>query len=99
ITSIIRTNCSLPEFAMGDFRAQIASIRTGERRLTNLLKRYGGETFKESVRLIFDQSERLARAAVRQIPDGVYETESFLDYDGVNIGMHITIRVRVAVME
>ena len=41
ITSIIRSNCRLPEFAMGDFRAQIASIRTGERRLTNLLKRYG----------------------------------------------------------
>ena len=30
ITSIIRSNCRLPEFAMGDFRAQIASIRTGE---------------------------------------------------------------------
>ena len=33
---------------MGDFRAQIAAIRTGERRLTRLLQRYGAETFKES---------------------------------------------------
>ena len=97
LTSIIRTNCRLPELAMGDFRAQIASIRTGERRLTNLLERYGAKTFKESVRLIFDQSERLARAAVRQIPDGVYEAQSFMDDDGVAIGKHIPIRVRVEV--
>ncbi len=97
ITAIIRSNCRLPEFAMGDFRAQIAAIRTGERRFTQLLKRYGAETFKESVRLIFDQSEKLARAAVEKIPDGVYEAESFMDDDGVNLGKHIPIKVRVEV--
>ena len=97
ITSIIRTNCRLPALAMGDFRAQIASIRTGERRLTQLVQRYGAETFKESVRLIFDQSEKLARAAVQKIPDGVYEAESFMDDDGVNIGKHIPIKVHVVV--
>jgi N-methylhydantoinase B len=97
ITAIIRNNCRLPEFAMGDFRAQIAAIRTGERRLTQLLQRYGAETFKESVRLIFDHSEKLARAAVEKIPDGVYEAESFMDDDGVNLGKHIPIKVRVEV--
>ena len=97
LTAIIRSNCRLPEFAMGDFRAQIAAIRTGERRLTRLLQRYGVETFKESVRLIFDQSEKLARAAVEKIPDGVYEAESFMDDDGVNLGKHVPIKVRVEV--
>jgi N-methylhydantoinase B len=97
LTSIIRANCRLPELAMGDFRAQIASIRTGERRLTQLIERYGTGTFKESVRLIFDQSEKLARAAVQRIPDGTYEAESFMDDDGVNIGKPIPIKVRVQV--
>jgi N-methylhydantoinase B len=97
LTAIIRANCRVPERAMGDFRAQIASIRTGERRLTELLARYGNEAFRESVSMIFDQSERLARAAVRDIPDGVYEAESFMDDDGVSIGKHIPIRVRVEV--
>jgi N-methylhydantoinase B len=97
LTAIIRTNCRLPEFAMGDFRAQIAAIRTGERRLAQLLQRYGAETFKESVRLIFDQSEKLARAALRKIPDGIYEAESFMDDDGVNLGKRIPIKVRVEV--
>ena len=97
LTAIIRTNCRLPEFAMGDFRAQIAAIRTGERRLGQLLKRYGSETFKESVRLIFDQSERLARAAVKKIPDGIYQADSFMDDDGVNLGKRIPIKIRVEV--
>src|SRR5439155_924965 len=56
LTSIIRANVRLPERAMGDFRAQIASIRTGERRLLQLLKRYGNQAFKESVALVFEQS-------------------------------------------
>jgi len=97
LSAIIRTNCRLPEFAMGDFRAQIAAIRTGERRLGQLLKRYGSETFKESVRLIFDQSERLARAAVKKIPDGIYQADSFMDDDGVNLGKRIPIKIRVEV--
>lgn len=99
LTAIIRMNCRLPEFAMGDFRAQIAAIRTGERRITQLLKRYGAATFKESVQVIFQQSEKLARAAVKRIPDGNYEAESFMDDDGVNLGKRIPIRVRVEVRD
>src|SRR5213082_3313233 len=45
LTAIIRANVRAPERAMGDFRAQIASIRTGERRLTHLLQRYGNLAF------------------------------------------------------
>ena len=97
ITGLIRANCRLPERAMGDFRAQIAAIRTGEQRLTGLLRRYGNQAFKTSVQHIFDQSERLARAAVRDIPDGIYEAEAFCDDDGVHIGRTIRIAVRVEV--
>ena len=97
ISSIIRANVRVPERAMGDMRAQLASIRTGERRLMQLLQRYGNRAFKESIALVFEQSEKLARAAVRQIPDGIYEAESFMDDDGVNIGRHIPIKVRVEV--
>src|SRR5687768_10540929 len=37
LTAIIRTNCRLPQLAMGDFRAQIAAIRTGEDRKSTRL--------------------------------------------------------------
>src|SRR5262245_3627988 len=99
ITSIIKANVRVPERAMGDMRAQLASIRTGERRVLHLLKRYGNQAFKDSIQLIFKQSEKLARAAVKQIPDGVYKAESFMDDDGVNLGKYIPIRVRVEVID
>ncbi len=99
LTALIRANVRAPERAMGDFRAQIASIRTGERRLSHLLRRYGNQAFNASVGHIFDQSERAARAAVREIPDGVYEAESFMDDDAVAIGRRIPVRVRVEVRE
>src|SRR4029078_4369127 len=97
ITSIIKANVRVPERAMGDMRAQLASIRTGERRVMHLLQRYGNEAFKESIRLIYEQSEKVARAAVEKIPDGRYEAESFMDDDGVNLLKHIPIKVRVEV--
>ena len=89
ITAIIKANVRVPETAMGDMRAQLASIRTGERRVMHLLKRYGNQAFNDSIQLIYEQSEKLARAAVRQIPDGVYQAESFMDDDGVNLGKNL----------
>ena len=41
-----------------------------------------------------DQSEAVARARVRDIPDGVYEAESFMDDDGINVGQRVPIRVQ-----
>src|SRR4051794_24881601 len=97
LTAIIRSNCRSPERAMGDFRAQVASILTGERRLARLLERYGNAAFRASIELVFEQSERLARAAVRAIPDGVYTAEAFMDDDAVAVGEHIRIAVTVTV--
>ena len=41
LTRIIRTNVRVPELAMGDFRAQIAAIRTGERATARCSTKYG----------------------------------------------------------
>jgi N-methylhydantoinase B len=96
LTDIIRTNVRLPELAMGDFRAQIAAIKTGELRYTALLQKYGAQAVAQSIASIFEQSERLARHSVASIPDGVYEAESFMDDDGITTA-NIPIKVRVIV--
>ncbi len=46
---------------------------------------------------IMDHSEAAARARTRTIPDGVYEAESFMDDDGVEIGKRVPIKVKVIV--
>jgi N-methylhydantoinase B len=97
LVDIIRTNVRLPERAMGDLRAQITAVKTGEARFLELVNRYGREETLRAIRSVMDQSEAAARAQTRSIPDGVYEAESFMDDDGVEIGHRVPIRVRVVV--
>src|SRR5436189_36553 len=59
------------------------------------LQGYGREGVLGAIANIMDQSEVAARARTRTIPDGVYEAESFMDDDGLDIGKHVPIKVRV----
>jgi N-methylhydantoinase B len=97
LVEIIRSNVRFPDLAMGDFRAQVASIKTGERRVLALLRRYGPDAVLGSIQHIFRHSEALARQAVRAIPDGVYEADSFMDDDAVRVGQRIPLHVKVTV--
>ena len=95
LVELIRMNVRIPERAMGDLRAQVTAVKTGERRFLELLERYGREEVLSAIGNVMDQSERAARERTRSIPDGVYEAESFMDDDGVEIGKRVPIRVRV----
>ncbi len=97
VMRIIAMNVRIPERAMGDLRAQIAAVNTGERRFQEMLRKYGGAAVLGAVETIFDQSEAAAREAVRAIPDGEYAAESFMDDDGVEIGKRVPIKVKVIV--
>jgi N-methylhydantoinase B len=94
---LIRDNIRFPESSFGDLRAQIAACRLGERRLAEIYGKYGHATLQESIAAIWDQSERLAREAVRAIPDGVYAAESYMDHDYLDLDATIPIKVKVAV--
>ena len=97
LVEIIRMNVRDPDRAMGDLRAQITAVTTGERRFGELLARYGRMETLSAIRHIMEQSERAARARTRDIPDGVYEATSYMDDDGVDIGKPIPIKVKVTV--
>ncbi len=97
LVEIIKANVRFTDLAMGDFRAQIASVKTGERRVVQLLERYGRDAVLGSIQRIYRHSAEVARQAVAAMPDGVYEAESFMDDDGVRIGQPIPLRVKVTV--
>src|SRR3954471_9784623 len=97
LISIIRTNVPIPERAMGDFRAQLAAVKTGEKRFMEMMKKYGRDEVLDGIAAIMDQSEAVARERVRAMPDGVYEAESFMDDDGINVGQRVPINVKVVV--
>jgi N-methylhydantoinase B len=97
VVDIIRQNVRLPSRAMGDLRAQVTAVKTGERRFLQLIERYGREAVLGAIASIMDQAEALARTRTRTIPDGIYEAESYMDDDGIEVGKPVPIRVRVTV--
>jgi len=97
LIDIIKINVHLPDRAMGDLRAQLTAVNTGARRFGELLDRYGQDNVLAAIDAIMDQSEKAARERTLSIPDGTYEAESFMDDDGVEVGKHLPIRVKVTV--
>jgi len=97
LVEIIRQNVRLPSRAMGDLRAQVTAVKTGERRYLQLIERYGRDAVQGAVAAIMDHADAMARARTRTIPDGVYEAESYMDDDGIEVGKPVPIRVRVVV--
>jgi N-methylhydantoinase B len=97
LMDIIRMNVRVPTRAMGDLRAQVTAVKTGERRFLQLVERYGREPVLASIAAIMDRSEVSARARTRTIPDGTYEAESFMDDDAVDLEKRVPIKVKVVV--
>lgn len=96
IFELIDRNVRVPRQVLGDVRAQLAACETGERGYLALLARHGAERFAACSAALLDQAERLARSAIRAMPDGTYEFTDWLDEDGIDPDP-IPLRVRVTV--
>jgi len=93
---IIAGNSRFPEELLGDISAQLSGCLMGRDLTVALAKKYGIDTFLDATQLILRRSEMLSRARIRQIPDGEYSAEGFLDSDGVDdIPIPLKVRVRI----
>ena len=80
---LIMANHRTPRNTWGDLNAQIGSLRVAERRLLELLDRYGRDFVESAADELMDYSERWMRAEIAAIPDGVYEFSDDMEDDGV----------------
>jgi N-methylhydantoinase B len=83
----------VPILVQGDLRAQLSACHIGETGLLELVGHYGAAQCKAYLEEIIDYTERLTRAAVRELPDGTYEFEDWLDDDGIDYGQPIRLKV------
>lgn len=97
LLGIIELNVRFSNLALGDLRAQLAAVRTGETRVVELTARYGADVLDAAFQAMFDASEKRARAAVLAIPDGEYRASAEMDDDGVRVGQRVPIDVTVRV--
>ena len=84
LMELICRNTRTPEERRGDFSAQIAAVRTGERRLLGLVETYTLDTVHEHMAAILEYTERVTRAAIDDVPNGTYRFEDAMDDDGLS---------------
>ncbi|KOX08450.1 hydantoinase B/oxoprolinase family protein [Micromonospora profundi] len=96
IHELIRFNSRMPELVIGDLNAQIAALRTGERRMIELFQQFGPPVVDAVIERVIQVAADSARAAVAALPQGSWTAEDWLDDDGVTdtpIRMRVTVTV------
>ncbi len=93
IERIIATNSRTPELVLGDIRGQIGSARLGEKRLGELLTKFGKADALAAFDKLLELAEQRMRAAIAEWNDGRYEAERFVDDDGIDLEKPVRIHV------
>src|SRR5262245_58384369 len=81
--AIIMSNSRAPDVIWGDIQALINSSRVGRDTLLRLIEKYGRDVVQCCIRELYDNAERSARAAIREMRAGTWLAEDFLDDNGV----------------
>ncbi|MBM3523575.1 MAG: hydantoinase B/oxoprolinase family protein, partial [Alphaproteobacteria bacterium] len=96
IMDLILLNVRVPEERRGDYNAQIAANRLGERRCQALAAKWGAARLREGMAAIITAGARRMRSVIADLPDGTFNFEDIVDDDGLgttNIKIRCTIRV------
>lgn len=98
VERIIADNIRLPQFSIGDMWAQIAALRTGEKRLRELCQTYSSKLLVEVVESLIDNSEAYSISMIKKMPKGTFEAEDFIEGDPEQGGPY-KIKVKVTITE
>jgi N-methylhydantoinase B len=95
VTYFMAVNNRTPTF-LGDLRAQIGAAQLGARRLQEICTRWGTETVRAAVDYMVEYAKRRFRAEVASWPDGVYESDTYVDHDPKgNKDIHVHCKVTI----
>jgi N-methylhydantoinase B len=95
IEAVIAANSRTAALVIGDLRGQVGAARLGERRISELMDRYGKTTILDCTELLSDYTENRVRQTIALWRDGDSEGESFVDHDGIDLKRPIRIHVKV----
>ena len=98
VLDLLLANVRTPAIRRGDLRAQIAANRIADQRIGELMERRGKETVLAAFDEVISYTERRTRDVVRNLPDGEYWAEDFMEGDGT-VDQDIPIRVKILISE
>jgi N-methylhydantoinase B len=93
--ALIEKNVRVPVKLFGDLRAQLAACHIAEQAILELAARYGTSRLAQYMTELVDYAERMTRAAIRELPDGVYDFLDHIDDDGIEVGRPIPLKVTI----
>jgi N-methylhydantoinase B len=71
VFDILTSNCRMPDFLTGDLWAGVASVRVGERRILEIVDKYGKDVFLHALEAYLDYGEQVSLRALKELPKGV----------------------------
>jgi N-methylhydantoinase B/oxoprolinase/acetone carboxylase alpha subunit len=95
VWKLILTNHRTPHTTWGDFHAMIGSLTVAERRLLQLIDKFGSVFVHQAEDELMAYAEQYMRAEIREIPNGEYGYEDYIDDDGIIVDRHYRIKATV----
>jgi N-methylhydantoinase B len=80
-----------------DMKAEIGACHVGERRVVELLKKYGRDNFEAHKSALFEATRKMMEAEISTIPNGTYCGEGSIYFDGRHEGSKFKVRVTITV--
>jgi N-methylhydantoinase B len=93
VRNVLLDNCRIPDMVWGDINAMCAAVNSCDRRMQEMVTKFGLETVTAGMDAVLNYAEQRARAAIAQIPDGTYR---FSDYMEDDLQSEVPIRIKVA---
>lgn len=94
LIELIRFNSRMPDVVVGDFNAMVSSIRTGERRMKEVLRKFGRDVVDQSIDRILMSAEKATLKSLSQLPKGTWSASDIIDDDGISSE---SIKIKVAI--
>ncbi len=96
LLSILSTNVRKPDLNIGDIKALVGALNTGERKVHAMVRKFGKAGFVGGIAALLDQAEAQARDILRAMPDGQWVFADYADEDSVEANpcrLKLTLRI------
>lgn len=97
VANVLTTNMRLSEDRLGDLRAQAQATKIAEERLLELVEKYSVDTVLTAFDESQDYVERIMREQVRDLPDGSWRTQDYIDADPNKEEGFVTVDVEMTI--
>ncbi len=81
LLDVLLTNVRVRDQNWGDLKALVAAVNTGERKVREMIAKFGIADFRIGIRDLLDYTEATARSIIRTIPNGTYAFHDYIDED------------------